>query len=596
MILCLWFPNWPVQRYRRMLRPVAASGPGSRTALPAGGGSGLSAAAPKQPAGEAAKPRLEVPFAKIEPQAVLPNPGFSQAGGVKQAVRPRRTDRMQTAPVELDAPPPADPPTGKDLAPSTGPQSLLLYAASKGALRTVACCRNARQAGVRLGMPLAEAMAIVGAGAVAVEHNAETDRQRLVELAIACRQFSPVCGIEQSERPSVLLLDIDGCGHLFGGEVRLAEAAIAFLMSEGYVAQAGIAPTVGLAWAASRAARRGVCELTAETGPVWIDRQPLAALRLPEPTVSGLAEFDLVRVGQVRRLPRTALPSRFGTELLKRLDQADGTAAEPIRPILPPELLRQTWETEHPLRKPDLVNLVLEDLVKRLVAGLPKGVGLTQLDVLLRSESRRLTIETRLARPSQAADRVFELLELKLERQPLPASIDWIEVEAGGLETLVQTQTDLFGNPLAGREQEETHRLLERLAGRLGTDAVRRAQPTGDPLPERSIAWTPALDGCDSQKSDSKTSGLMTRPLRLFDPPLALDVVSVGGRPARLTYRGRSYPVQNVWGPERIESGWWRDEGEQRRNYYRVELDAGGCWWIYSQPGAADWFLHGVFA
>ena len=51
---------------------------------------------------------------------------------------------------------------------------------------------------------------------------------------------------------------------------------------------------------------------------------PVSALRLAPNTFSMLAECGLRTVGQLQDLPRSSLPSRFGPQLLQRLDQATG--------------------------------------------------------------------------------------------------------------------------------------------------------------------------------------------------------------------------------------------------------------------------------
>ena len=47
------------------------------------------------------------------------------------------------------------------------------------------------------------------------------------------------------------------------------------------------------------------------------------------------------------------------------------------------------------------------------------------------------------------------------------------------------------------------------------------------------------------------------------------------------------------WGPERIETGWWRGD-DVRRDYYVVETDAGTRWWIFRRHDG-QWFVQGCF-
>jgi protein ImuB len=78
-------------------------------------------------------------------------------------------------------------------------------------------------------------------------------------------------------------------------------------------------------------------------------------------------------------------------------------------------------------------------------------------------------------------------------------------------------------------------------------------------------------------------------------------------RPGSFTWRGRRRRVRLAEGPERIAEEWWRKPVDDIRtgfvrDYYRVEDEAGGRYWIfraglYGDPEIAlvRWWLHGVF-
>jgi protein ImuB len=95
------------------------------------------------------------------------------------------------------------------------------------------------------------------------------------------------------------------------------------------------------------------------------------------------------------------------------------------------------------------------------------------------------------------------------------------------------------------------------------------------------------------------------RPLELLRQPARIEIVAIDrhGVPAQFRFAGRSYQVASAWGPERIETGWWRTaHGEKdarktfvRRDYYRVESTKGARFWIFRQLGGPQWFLHGRF-
>jgi hypothetical protein len=57
---------------------------------------------------------------------------------------------------------------------------------------------------------------------------------------------------------------------------------------------------------------------------------------------------------------------------------------------------------------------------------------------------------------------------------------------------------------------------------------------------------------------------------------------------------GDQHEVAQTWGPERIETGWWRGR-PAGRDYYRVETSAGRRFWIFRRLRDDQWFVHGVF-
>jgi protein ImuB len=86
------------------------------------------------------------------------------------------------------------------------------------------------------------------------------------------------------------------------------------------------------------------------------------------------------------------------------------------------------------------------------------------------------------------------------------------------------------------------------------------------------------------------------RPLHLLDPPQPIEVVGIAqsGPPAMFHYQRTQYRVARYFGPERIETGWWRGES-CRRDYYRVETETGQRLWLFRRLQDQRWFVHGEF-
>ena len=196
----------------------------------------------------------------------------------------------------------------------------------------VTCSEAAAHRGVRPGIPLAEAAALLGertdrngqsAGAPALRpHEPRADREALTELAVVCQRFTPRVALEAEDQPESLLLDIAGCEHLFGGDAPLAEEVAAELEARGYRPRVAIADTPGAAWALAHYGRRGdvagrgtILPAGAPL-PTLLSSLPAVALRLPPDLLHKLRRLGLATIGAILRLPRETLPARFGPGLL----------------------------------------------------------------------------------------------------------------------------------------------------------------------------------------------------------------------------------------------------------------------------------------
>jgi protein ImuB len=119
--------------------------------------------------------------------------------------------------------------------PEAGP--IVTFLGERGALRLAAVCPLAAQAGLRVGMMLADARAMLPELDV---HPAapEADAELLDRLASWCERYTPLVAIDRSHAHAAsgsgaLWLDISGCAHLFGGEAALRRDLLARLKRRG---------------------------------------------------------------------------------------------------------------------------------------------------------------------------------------------------------------------------------------------------------------------------------------------------------------------------------------------------------------------------
>jgi protein ImuB len=164
--------------------------------------------------------------------------------------------------------------------------------------------------------------------------------------------------------------------------------------------------------------------------------------------------------------------------------------------------------------------------------------------------------------------------------------------------------------------------LIDNLSGRLGNERVLGVMSGDDPLPENACQLYPLAGAQRSPASSRRPSARrhvsaspgsscshashlpaatspLRRPLTLLPEPLALQVESheASSIPSRfrLPSQSRSIRILRHWGPERIESGWWRGPSV-RRDYYRLETESGQWLWVFRILGENRWMLHGWFS
>jgi protein ImuB len=469
-------------------------------------------------------------------------------------------------------------------------QPIVLHHSARRGQSVVACSRAAWQLGVRVEMPLSEAVAL-GNQFHTEPHDPFEDRKSLEEVAVWCHCFSPLVGLAEEDPVETLLLDVTGIAPLFGGEQTMNRQIENAFLQQHLRVRIGLGNTVGAAWALAHyfsVGRNDLIEL------------PIEGLRLPPAVVETLNRLGLYRIGDLTPLSRNELKARFGAALLQRLDQALGKQPEIISRIHSPADLIVEWLFEHPVAQQSIIQQVTRQLIERLCFLLLKqDKGSLQLSYRLTcQDSEPVTFEVGCYRPSADASHLGKLTEIQLERLVLREAVTSISICSARHARLSQQQKELFDDDPIRRDSPLVASLIDRMAGRLGRQAIVRSVLQSDAQPEKAYRYEPLVGGSGPRKRRSNRSpfSLLDRPLRLLAKPVAIERVAVtsNGSPRQFQHGGEQCTVFRCWGPERIETGWWRQRGV-RRDYYRVETTQGVRFWIFRSLQDERWFLHGAF-
>jgi protein ImuB len=472
----------------------------------------------------------------------------------------------------------------------------------------VACSRAARRLGITVGMLHADAESLAGKGVRFEPHDRLADVQRLRELVAVCHQFSPVVAIDPAELPEALFLDATGCGIGFGGEFAFVGQVVHAVHRKKYWAFAAMADTVGAAWAVARhgaGQRLFEMEPRARVTVVSPGEQlealrplPIEALRPSPIIVEVLGDLNVVRIEQLLALPREQLPSRFGTELLTSIDRATGALPEGLKPERMVEPLEARWSFESPVANSQVLLRVFEELLGRLLKEVHgQDVGFQKLLWWLGVDKHDQVCQpVELLRPTASLRDLLDLIRLQLERLRLPGEVTDISVRAAVVAPLVYRQGDLFGGRVGFNRPDDVTGLIERLSSRLGNAAVLRPRLVADAQPELAFGFDPWLAASDRSREMHRSPIPLMRPPCLKDRPEAVRVMSASanGPPGWVQWEDREYAIERTWGPERIETGWWRG-ADVRRDYYVVETTEGERLWLFRDLAAGGWFVQGIF-
>ncbi|AZO54409.1 DNA polymerase Y family protein [Mesorhizobium sp. M8A.F.Ca.ET.208.01.1.1] len=456
----------------------------------------------------------------------------------------------------------------------------------------------AHRAGVRVGMPATQARVIVP-DLIVHDHDAAGDADALDRLALwVLQRYAPIVAADAGDG---LVIDSTGADHLHGGEEVMLAGLIDRLAASGVRARAAIADTWGAAHALARFDARPVLVAPIGHGASVLAGLPLAALRLPTETVSGLQILGFERIGDLLAQPRAPFTLRFGPQLGRRIDQALGMLSEPIEPVRPDELIEVKRNFAEPISAAETIARYIGKLVVQLCAELEaKGLGAKRLDFIChRVDKLKQAIRVGTALPVRDVKRLSRLLTDKIET-----------IEPGfGIETLSLTAT--LAEPLAEKQTltvmvdegvPDVSDLVDTLINRVGERSLYRAAPVATEVPERSVCRIAPM----APETGATWPSRWPRPSRLLAPPELIDTVALlpDHPPVSFTWRGIRRRVRRADGPERIRGEWWRRDAELAavRDYFRVEDDAGERYWIFRSgdgedpnTGSQRWFMHGVF-
>jgi len=493
-------------------------------------------------------------------------------------------------------------------------EALAIFQGNGNAARVVAATRRARQGGLRPGMSLPQARALVPK-LTARSRDEACERAAQESLLETAESFSP--RVEDAGE-GVVYLEIDGLERHFRGpspERDLAHALSAAADREGLSIWAGIASSK---LAARMAAEQPDSPTLIAAGEEADFLAPLPLCRLaPEvEVVETLHRWGISSIGDFARLPKNEVASRLGAAGRELHQRARGLDRRPLVSHQPPPTFTEGMQLEWSLVTLEpflfIARAALERLCRRLEG---RGMACTRLELTLRLEpDGHHQCSLRLPAPTCEAKTLLTLVRLDLEKRPPGAPVVGFTLIAHP-DRPRQAQLSLLGPHALPPDRLAT--TLARPLALLGPGRVGSPRTVEGHRPERCglIDYAPPPPP-RVRPEPPQGKGLLA--VRVLRPPIPLEVLTraidtVADRPGgsaeatspprevgpvageatagRPRIQGR---VKVASGPWTLEEEWW-SENAVERDYWDVELSDGGLYRIFRRRRSGEWFVDGVY-
>jgi protein ImuB len=272
------------------------------------------------------------------------------------------------------------------------------------------------------------------------------------------------------------------------------------------------------------------------------------------------------------------------------LDRALGRLPDPRPSWRAPE----TFRADHEMTGEQDDRDVLLGLCRELLQSLERFLLTRQLGTLrltfsffhLRAPATRLALGC--ARAEYRADHWFELLRIRFERLTLVEPVIAVRLEGGHNQAMQAESAELAleGHSRPRGLRYSMSQLAERLVARIGHQSVQGVAVVAEHRPHRAWRLRDLLD--ETRVADEVAAeGGMRRPLWMLPEPARLETDD--GYPQ---YGG---PLYFLEGPERLETGWWDEDGIARDYYLAINPKGMQLWIFRNRSRSGDWYLHGFF-
>ncbi len=415
-----------------------------------------------------------------------------------------------------------------------------------------------------------------------------------------------------------------------------AQTLLTRLDKQGYKGRIGIADNRFTAWAAAsqgaRAAKAGdlfpkeYCTVPTGGSAAFLAPLPIDLLPLNSDVQHMLETLGIKTLGDFASLPPPSVGRRWNAEGVDFQSLAQGEGPTLLQSFTPKQVIIESIDLEHEIHEIEALAFSLRPLADRACDRL-QGRSMAAARALLRLKGREdscTEFSLDPARPTADGRSLFELLRAAVQDQRLDHTICELELTITQESDPELEELDLFSHGAInhhGRPSPESVDVaIARLESMFGKDSVSSAQLTESHRPERAFQLTPFAPPRTHTKRSTKRSKKRSRAkrtrlanqqevlplvmngtsgaLRLLDPPMPQTGAPQSGAGSRalcnITIEGIQSPVVATFGPTKVNTEWWSNTPVSRE-YYEVETEDGGRYWVFRKDEDGQYYLHGIF-
>jgi protein ImuB len=472
------------------------------------------------------------------------------------------------------------------------------------------CNAQARAAGIVPGMTRIQAEALPGL----VLRNRQPEQEGAAHstLADCAYSFSPRL---EATCPGTVIVDLTGTQRLFGAPMDLGRQ----LADRAH--ECGVEVNVALAAnpdAALHAARgfAGITVIDIGQEALRLACLPVEVLQ-PEPEIlETLDSWGINDFGSLASLPTTPLVQRLGQRGLRLQQLARGKTQRELIPTDAPARFEESFELEDVIELLEPLGFVLNRLLERLIARLMlRSLATDQLRIDLEMEvheDRQLastgnaagwqSIHQRTLKlpvPTQDSKVLLKLLQLDLAAHPPQAPVKKVSLELVPAQIRFG-QVGLF--QLRAPEPAKLEVTMARLRAAVGEKDQAGRNRVGFPVVQDShkpdnFEVLPSASEAQSKQDDSRTYG-PTLALRLYRPPVQVEVEASENVPVSLVIQGTKRNVLSVSGPWRKTGAWWNRAEAWEHDEWDLEVRAChgiALYRIFRDCQSGRWFVEGKY-